>query len=163
MKLTKYQKQAILVAINNDIPQPDRVARRAVIQAEVVKLMTPAVRKVYKETPEALRTECVYDLHDGESWDSRIIVCGNVSEKVLKKLMEPYRAADNERTETLTKLRGVIDACTTLKKLKDTLPEFEQYFPKENEPVKNLPAVANLVTDMMKLGWPKGGKKEVTK
>lgn len=159
MKLSKYQKQAILVAISNDIPQPDKAARKAAVQAEVVKLMTPAVRKVYKETPNALRNECVYDLHDGQSWESRIIVRGNVSEKVIEELMKPYREADEERGAIIHKLKGVIDACTTLKKLKDTLPEFEQYFPKENEPVKNLPAVANLVTDMMKLGWPKGGKK----
>jgi hypothetical protein len=158
MKLTKYQKLAILRSIVDDIPQPDKAARRVAIQAEVVKLMTPAVRKVYRETPEALRTECVYDLHNGESWESRMIVRGNVDEKVIEELMKPYRAEDEERGEIIHKLRGVIDACTTLKKLKDTLPEFEKYFPKENEPVKNLPAVANLVTDMMKLGWPKKGE-----
>jgi hypothetical protein len=37
------------------------------------------------------------------------------------------------------------------------LPEFEKYFPAEDAPIsKNLPALANMVADLTKLGWPKG-------
>lgn len=163
MKLNKYQKQAIVNNIMADVPHVDIATHRKRVVEGVIKLMTPAVRKVYKETPTALNTYYVPNLYDGVDWNSRMLYVGNVTEEELKPLLAPLEEAVKQRDATYRKLQGVIEACTTLKKLKELLPEFEQYFPTEAEPTKNLPAVANLVTDMMKLGWPKGGKKEVTK
>ena len=159
MKLNKYQKQAIVNTIMNDIPALDVAAHKARIQGEIVKLMSPAVRKVYKEQPRALNTYCVSDLYDGSSWDSRNIIVGDITEEQVKKLLKPLRDEVDKRTQTYRKLTGVVDSCTTLKKLKELLPEFEAYFPTEEEPTKNLPAVANLVTDMMQMGWPKDKRK----
>lgn len=159
MKLNKYQKQAIVSNIMADVPKIDTEAHRKRIMDGVQKLMTPAVRKVYKETPKALNNCYVPNLHDGVDWGSRVIYIGNVTEEELKPLLAPLDEAVKHRDDTYRKLKGVIESCTTLKKLKELLPEFEQYFPSEAEPTKNLPAVANLVTDMMKLGWPKGAKK----
>ena len=82
-----------------------------------------------------------------------------VDEKTLEAITKPYRDAEKARGDLYQKLKGVIEACTTLKKLKELLPEFEAYFPTEAEPTKNLPAVANLVTDMMQMGWPKDKRK----
>jgi len=156
MKLNKYQKQAIVTAIMADVPKVDVAAHRKRMQDGVVKLMSPAVRKVFKESPSALKTRYFSDLYDGVGWGSRELIVGDVSEVETDKLYEPLEAAVRERVAVYQKLKGVIDGCTTLASLKRTLPEFEAYFPTEDAPTKNLPAVANLVTDMMKLGWPKG-------
>ena len=159
MKLNKYQKQAIVTAIMADVPKVDVAAHRKDIQAAVVKEMSPAVRKVYKECPDALRKEYRSDLYDGTSWETRYVIIGDVTEARLNELMKPLTAAIEARAAVCSKLKAAIEACTTLKKLKELLPEFEAYFPTEAEPTKNLPAVANLVTDMMKLGWPEGKTK----
>lgn len=159
MKLNKYQKQSIVTAIMADVPAVDVAAHKARIQGEIVKLMSPAVHKVYKESPKALRNYCASELYDGESWLSRNIIVGDITDKEVEKLLEPLRKEAAARYEMNRKLTGVVDSCTTLKKLKELLPEFEAYFPTEEEPTKNLPAVANLVTDMMQMGWPKDKRK----
>ena len=160
MKLNKYQKQAIVKAIMADTPKPDMTKRRAAIQAGVVKLMSPAVRKVYKTAPEALRTHYVGNLcYDGTYWNDRNIVRGDVDEKDINTITTPYQDEDEARYKAESNLRGAVEACSTLKQLKERLPEFIKYFPTEQAPTSNLPALANVVADLSKLGWPKGESK----
>lgn len=55
------------------------------------------------------------------------------------------------------KLTAAIAACFTLKQAKERLPEFVKYLPTDRDSTgtSNLPAVANLVADLVQLGWPK--------
>jgi len=157
MKLNKYDKQAIVKAIMADVPKPDKVKRRAEIQAAIVKAMSPTVRKVFKESPQALREYHVHgDLtYDGD-WKSRTVVVGDVTNDVLEAILKPYMDKDEAIYAAHIKLRNAVDSCTTRKALMDRLPEFEKYFPAEGAPIsKNLPALANVVADLSKLGWPK--------
>jgi len=163
MKLNKYQKNAIVSSIMRDVPKVDVATHRKEIQAAVVKEMSPAVRKVYKECPDALTKVYRSDLYDGSSWDTRYVITGDVTEARVDALMKPLCDAISARAAVCSKLKAAIESCSTLKKLKELLPEFEAYFPTEDAPTKNLPAVANLVTDMMKLGWPEGKTKGETK
>jgi hypothetical protein len=159
MKLTKYDKQAIVKAIMADVPKPDKNKRRADLQTAIVKAMSPAVRKVFRESPGALRSEHVGDLISNGTWDSRIIVVGDVAADVLEAILKPYKDEDDAIYAAHNKLRGAVDSCNTRKALMDRLPEFEKYFPAEGAPIsKNLPALANVVADLSKLGWPKGAK-----
>jgi len=159
MKLNKFQKQAIVRSIMADVPKVDRAKRRATIQAEVVKLMSPAVRKIYNTAPFALRKQHVGDLiYDGVNWDARDVIAGDVAEKDIKVICEPYKAEDDARYKAERSLTGVVEACSTLKQLKDRLPEFTKYYPTEGVSTANLPALANVVADLSKLGWPKGAK-----
>ena len=156
MKINKYDKQAIVKAIMNDVPKPDKTKRRAAIQDAVVKAMSPVVRKVFKECPGALRNEYVGDLTYDNTWASREVIVGDVTAEVLEAILKPYREEDDARHNAETKLRNAIESCTTRKALMDRLPEFEKYFPAESAPMsKNLPALANVVSDLSKLGWPK--------
>lgn len=155
MKLTNYSRQAILRAIELDIPKPDRKARSAAIQSLVVKNMSPECRKVYERTPKALLQEIVHICYDGTDWDSRYIVLGDCPKKVLEDALKPYAEQDEAINKTLHNLKAAIDACTTLKQLETQLPEFKKYFPTKETPTKNLPALSNLVADLTKLGWPK--------
>ena len=131
MKITKYDKQAI------------------------VKAMNPTVRKVFKEFPKALREYHVGDLTYDGSWNSRNVVVGDVTDEMLKTIFQPYFDQDDNLYAAHNKLRNAIDSCNTRKALMDRLPEFEKYFPIEVEPTKNLPALENVVSDLSKLGWPK--------
>lgn len=156
MKLTKYEREAIARAIEADIPKPDKAARKQKLQAAIVKHMSPECRKIFNRTPKALAAYYVGDLIYIGSWgDARDVVIGDCPPDVVKALIEPYQTEDTKRRDTLDKLRAAIDACSTLKQLNDRLPEFKKYFPTEQQPTKNLPAIANLVADLTKLGWPK--------
>ena len=159
MKITKYDKQTIVKAIMADVPKPDKTKRLEEIQATIVKAMSPMVRKVFKEIPGALRTYHVGDLTYNGNWDSRIVVVGDVTDGMMDAILKPYKDEDDAIDAAHNKLRNAIDSCTTRKALMDRLPEFEKYFPTEAAPTKNLPALANVVADLSKLGWPKSKTK----
>jgi hypothetical protein len=58
------------------------------------------------------------------------------------------------------RLKAVAEGASTRKALVAALPEFEKYLPSEVEaPVRSLPAIANVVAEFTKAGWPKGEKK----
>jgi hypothetical protein len=157
MKIDKFTRLSIVRAIMADVPKPDKAKRRADLQAAIVKAMSPAVRKVFKECPGALKTHYFGDmLYDSLHWASRDLVIGDVTKEKLDELTKPYEDEDEARRVAQCKLQGVIESCTTRKQLMDRLPEFEKYYPAEGTPVsKNLPALANVVADLSKLGWPK--------
>jgi hypothetical protein len=165
MRLDKYAKRSIVKAIMADVPKPDKVKRRADLQAAIVKAMSPAVRKVFKESPGALKTEYFGDLlYDGVKWDTRDLVVGDVPKDKLEELAKPYKDEDDAIRAAHHKLEGAIEGCTTRKALMARLPEFETYYPAENAPMsKSVPALANVMADLSKLGWPKGKSTPATK
>jgi len=151
MKLTKYEKEAVIRAIMQDVPRkPDNILK-AEIQAAMLKAMSAPVQKLYKTHPKAIRIESI------SSWDSGMgyrvdFVVGDAD---TKSVMVPFIANKKERDDAQNKLSAIVNGCSTLAQLKKLLPEFIAYFPTETEPTKNLPAVANMVADLSKLGWPK--------
>ena len=154
MRLNKYQKSAIVSAIMDDVPGIDTVARAKKVNAEILKAMSPAVRKLAKTHPNALRTNSVKYADPNREWGYGTVI-GDVDDDTIRKIIEPFEAEAREYEEMRRRLKATIEGCTTLKQLKDSMPEFAKYFPTETEPTKNLPVVTNLVTDLMKLGWPK--------
>jgi hypothetical protein len=142
-----------------DVPVPDKTKRRAEVQAEVVKLMSADCRKVYKNAPHALAKIHVGDvIYDGYNWDNRSIVGGDVKESQVEELVKKYKEEDKKINAIRNQLQATVESCSTVKQLNDRLPEFKKYFPTIEKPVANLPATANLVADLTKLGWPKGAK-----
>lgn len=156
MKLNKYTKQAIVRAIMNDVPKPDKTKRHAAVQAAVVKAMSPECRKVYNKTPGALATCYLGDTtYDGLDWRTHEIIKGDVSEAQIKAVLKPYEEEDEAHRKARAQLEAAVEGCSTLNALKKAFPEFEKYLPTEAQPTKNLPALANVVADLSKLGWPK--------
>lgn len=155
MKLTKSSKQAIVSAIMYDVPKyvPNFEEGVRKLQEEVVKAMSPEVRKLYDIKPNALATEYVHGYTCG--FDSTFtIIAGDVD---LEPILEPYRKAHDERQAVRIKIKGIVEGCSTTAQLRKLLPEFDKYIPTDAEPAKNLPAVANVVADLTKMGWPKKG------
>ena len=159
MKLTKYQKQGIARAITNDIPPVDYKKRREELQAAIVKAMSAPVVALYKVYPNALRKANVDNYVLGDRYDENWVIAGDVADKQVEAMAKKYRDENDARYAAKRQLERAIDGCNTLKQLMTTLPEFEKYYPTEAQPTKNLPALANVVADLSRLGWPKGEKK----
>lgn len=158
MKLTKYEKEAIVRAIMQDVPTKPDTVLKAEIQAAFVAGMSAPVLKLYKTHPKALKTESV------SSWDSPWAYRADfiVGDAKVAEVMKPFKAQKEARDDAQSKLSAAVGGCNTLAQLKKLLPEFISYFPSETEPTKNLPAVANMVADLSKLGWPKSQTKTST-
>lgn len=162
MRLTQYDKSAIIRAIRDDIPKVDQELMRKTITAEIDKLLLPAVKKLAKEHPEALRRMDLgwYDMGCDRSWPD--VMVGNVTLDQVKAICKPFRDASDKRRDVLRQLEFTMKGISTLAQAKKLLPEFISYFPSETEPTKNLPAVTNLMADLSKLGWPKQHTKKAT-
>ncbi len=159
MNLNKMQKQAIVRAIMQDIPEPNRAQWATEIKAAVVKAMSPEVRKLYKVKPHALRHACVEYTNPHRRWGDEMPV-GDVTKDQIEAIVAPYAKLAQERREMETKLTHAFEGIRTLKQAEATFPEFKKYYPTEAQPTKNLPALANVMADLTKLGWPKGATKQ---
>lgn len=160
MKITKLQKESIVRAIMQDVPKPDKSKRHAAVQAALVKAMSPECRKLFNKSPGIFQSHHTGVItYDGCNWGLRHVVIGDAPAGTVDKLLEPYKVEDEKYREAQYNLKNAVMACTTLKALETTFPEFKKYYPTETQPTKNLPALANVVADLSKLGWPKGEKK----
>jgi hypothetical protein len=155
MKLTKYQKEAIVRSIMRDVPKPNKAIRHQEIQDAVTKAMSPEARKLFKTCPEALRNDHIMEAYDDVNYSSRKIIIADVSKEKIQKIVSKYRKEDDAYFDAHKKLSSAIMSCNTLAQAKKMFPEFVSYMPTEEQPTKNLPALANVVADLSKLGWPK--------
>lgn len=154
MKFNKFTKQAIVRAIIQDIPPIDAEARAKAIHEAIVKAMSPEVRKLFKTHPSALRTASVRYANPFRTWASDVTV-GDLTQKQIDAIVKPFETQEEERAQTERKLSHAFSGINTLKQALTTFPEFKKYYPTEAEPTKNLPALANVMADLSKLGWPK--------
>jgi hypothetical protein len=154
MKLNKLTKQSIVRAIIQDLPPIDKEARALAVTDAIVKAMSPEVRKLYKTKPSALRTQSVAYTNAYRNWGNDIVV-GDVTDEQIKAIIAPYKQQEEERDAMHRKLTMTFEGISTLKQALTTFPEFKKYMPTEAEPTKNLPALANVMADLSKLGWPK--------
>jgi hypothetical protein len=160
MNLDKYTKQAIVKSIMQDLPAIDTDARAKAIKEAIVKAMSPEVRKMYKTKPEALRRTSVAYTNPNR-WYEEVVV-GDVTNEQIKEIVAPYEKEENERAAMRRKLEHAFLGIRTLKAALKAFPEFKKYMPTEAEPTKNLPALANVMADLSKLGWPKDAKRTTT-
>lgn len=158
MNLDEYTKQSIVTAIMNDLPPTNTEARALAIKEAIVKAMSPEVRKMYKTKPEALRISSVPYADPMRTWSGETVV-GDVTKKQIDEITAPYKKAEDERADMKRKLTHAFEGIRTLKAALKAFPEFKKYMPTEAEPTKNLPALANVMADLSKLGWPKGANK----
>lgn len=167
MKLTDSIRCAFIRAVMADVPTVDYAEmQRKLIQDDAVSQLPPKVRKIYDD--KELRPY----LNFFNSWSYNIQVVGISREDFrpsgdvkieYDRLQALRKDQDKKNYELERKLRGVVNSCTTLKQLQERLPEFEKYMPKDEKAAAtiNLPALANLVTDFVQAGWPKGVAKRL--
>ena len=164
MRLNKYHKDAFVEAVLQDLPATDydEIARKLVRDAMIER--APAkVRGVYddKDIRHWLRNEWVGMPGSLQNFyciaDSNL---GEVSDAIKDQLIEISKAKREQiekRNAFKSKLEAAIGSCQTRKQALGLLPEFEKYLPKDTTSTgaSNLPAVCNLVAELVQAGWPK--------
>lgn len=159
MRLTKTLRQSFVRAAMNDVPEikyDDEI--RKVAKQEAEAMMPPEVAKVYKKNPEWFESVARYVSGFGYVYlpcPSNMKMSDSFYEKV-KALVESRNTQQNSRNALETKLAAAAESVTTRKALAELLPEFAKYLPADEATTcRSLPAVANLVADFAKAGWPK--------
>lgn len=167
MKLTTTIRDAFIRAALNDVPTVDYRSQAAkLVREDSISRLPPKIRALATnvETEHFLRQETFYDTPDGLG--TITIYCGRGdryrpgAEVMLKlrELGEKCKEQDAKLKSLRESLKAVAYSCTTRKTLAEKLPEFEKYLPaNEAAACKTLPAVANVVSDFVKAGWPKTG------
>lgn len=165
MRLTNTDRDAFIQSVMDDVPKIDYAEKaRSMAMKHAVERM-PAL--VAKSNPEWVRGEHIHlgYLPNGTSAHLPVERGFKFDEAFTSQLLQ--LAADAKEQEKRLRdlrasVRSAIYGCSTLKQAKERLPEFEKYLPAERDGkyIPNLPAVANLVTELMNAGWPKDQKKE---
>ena len=170
MKLTKADREMFVDAVMEDVPSIDydKLAQVAVRDTLLAAAPKP-VKELYKlhpswlegsnlRTPDGLST--IYTkLRVPEDGSDMLVTQYPDLWSQLAVWGEFNKKQREERKALRIKLNAMIAGHTTLKSATDALPEFEKYLPWDRDVVKDrsMPAVANVVTDLMKAGWPKEG------
>jgi hypothetical protein len=174
MRLTNNIRDSFIRAVMHDLPSPEN------FEAQAHKIY---IDDAIEQMPAQLRP-LVLDQKLGEFFNHRSVYSYNspfssvyvptargvdyTPTATAKKKVDELNAKAKEhmamKSALEEKLRGVAYGCTTRKALAAALPEFEKYLPAD-EPAacRSLPAVANLVADFTKAGWPKSATKKSTK
>lgn len=166
MKLTKVHREAFVKAVLQDAPQVNYEEQAHKFAKECAIEYLPAQLRQFalsENTQDYLSMETIwFNQHFTGICPVRVFASRNKSfafkaddRKKLDKIEKLAQAQIEQRQALKERVAGVIASCTTLKIAKERLPEFAKYLPEEIEKTQNLPAIANIVADLTKLGWPK--------
>lgn len=147
MRLTKLMKSAFVRAVLGEIPAADYDALAKEAQAEIVAAMSEPVRALYETHPNALRSDTSYGF---EPRGYRTFVTGDAD---FEKVLAPYEEKTQALQDIKRKLQDAVESCSTTNQLACLFPEFAHHVPSETKPVPGVPALNNVVADLVKLGW----------
>lgn len=158
MRLTNSIRSAFVQSVMNDVPSVDYTE---LMQKEANRIgramMPPEIAAVYDKYPDWFEPE----------WAKIGQWCGYgpFPHKRAAFRAEDIQAMDRlgqlkaEQNQAHGRLRNQLEqaaaSATTTKALAEMFPEFAKYLPAEETKTRNLPAIANVVADFMKAGWPK--------
>lgn len=158
MRLTNYMRDAFVAAAMQDVPKEDfnDQAQTLLVKA-AISAFPPKIRAVYDD-PAARDFICHTRLPYAFGY-AYVPGLGVLPEGTQEKYAE-LKGKEKEQSarflELTAQLRGVAYSARTRKALVALLPEFEKYLPADDSAAcKTLPAVANVVADFAKAGWPK--------
>ena len=173
MRLTQYDRQAFVAAAMEDVPQVNYDKQAEKLVKEYLKTTLPVdLQNAMVKYPDWFPARSVQ--MPGELQNFATPMCrDNCSSSFLRKhpkllvqveaLSEMKHQQTQKRCQLEMQLKGAISHCPTLKAALEILPEFAKYLPEDRDGDKKCrqtPVIANLITDMMNAGWPKG--KEAT-
>lgn len=158
MRLTNSIREAFVRSVMNDVPSVDYVSLMQK-EANLIgrAMMPPEVAAAYEKHPDWFEPE----------WTNIGRWCGygpfphrNASFRAEHiQSMDRLKALKDEQDQAHGRLRNQLQqaaaSATTTKALAEMFPEFAKYLPAEETKSRNLPAIANVVADFVKAGWPK--------
>lgn len=163
MKLTNYIRDAFISSAMNDVPSVDYDEKyRTAVLTDAIAQLPLEIRTIW-QNPKLmgyLETHTVYPISrvggvEVPTLNQHTFKLTPAGQKLCETLNNARIAQATQRTGLKQKLRSIAYSCTTRKALAEALPEFVKYLPAETETSRNLPVIANVVTDFVKAGWPK--------
>lgn len=169
MKLNQHHKETFVRAVCNALPEVDYMAMANEAALKIaVKNLPKSVRDIYDnvKTRPYVGLCRIYFRADGFSYDRAISIPIGMGEGSIYNVDNHPEYAEvfdlmhqeiNQRKvikDCREKLKGVVMGCSTLKQLKDALPEFEAYMPVQRTTTPNLPAVSNVIAEFVGAGFP---------
>lgn len=165
MKLTNYIRDAFIEAAMKDVPKScDHTEEiRKIAHADLVAQLPSVIQKAWKDNATMVYLKRTTDTYGGVSvaypttneYDRTTAKLTADVQKRVDKLAAEMKADKALRQDLRSKLKSAAYACNTTKQLRELLPEFDKYLPAEEEKTcRTLPAVANIVADFTKAGWP---------
>lgn len=163
MKLTNYMRDAFVRSAMNDVPKVEYDEQiRALAMKTALAALPAKVQAVWKDPDlkHHLETTYIHFRFAGVSLQIPGAVGDGAARKHVEEACAPLTnkaiAQTKAHDELERRLRAVAYGVTTRKALADALPEFVKYLPAD-EPaaIRTLPAIANVVSDFVKAGWPK--------
>lgn len=170
MKLSISLRNSIVRAVMADVPRVDYDDQiRELARQHAIKGLPPAVAKVYADpdlraylslTPATVGSRPYTCYVIGPSSGAEFVKHMEGIDDAVSALISKDNAQRQVLHEMRLKVRAAVYAHTTTKSLLKAYPEWEKYIPQDPSAVRtpNLPAPANLISDLVKLGWPDGGK-----
>lgn len=170
MRLNKSDKEAFVRAVMDDVPEInyDELINEAtqnylldhVLPAEIAAIyrrndLRPFLERSYTHMPGNLCN--VYSVKSRE-FNFTDLPNDHPILRDLRDLKLKQDAQHSERRLLENRLKGVIEACSTLKSATERLPKFVAYLPADRDGtgVTGLPAISDVVAVLVAAGWPKG-------
>lgn len=147
IKLTNIIRDAYVEACMSEVPKPDYEALKKEAQDPLYRAMSPAVRKVFREAPNALKSDTFSELADRGY--ARLILADVKWSEVLAPVLDKAGA----RTRVRQQIRSQAYACKTGKQLEEALPQFAHHVPKPDQPTAHLPVSTKFAEDLKTLGF----------
>lgn len=166
MRLTNSDREAFIQAVIDDVPTIDyNELCRTMVKTWAVSRLPDAVKAVYMVHPDYIKTCCygtpayltsVYAVSEHDHYCNISDIDPDFNQQLVELGLKE-KAQDQKITELRRQIKGVIYGCTTLKKAKELLPEFEKYLPTDRDvdTDRSMPVVSNLVASLSEAGWPK--------
>lgn len=167
MRLTNTMRDAFVRAAMHDVPRTDydELAQKYVRKyfADLFAKDFPGIdmkvvadkgwlHKTSVSLPGTLKSPYLHAVND-----YRVLEGDKKAWAHLEDLSGKKKSQDDTRDSLRQKLNSVAYACNTRAQLLEALPEFEKYLPADDvKAIRTLPALANVVADFTKAGWPKG-------
>lgn len=174
MKLTNYLRDAFTRSVMDDVPCIDYDEQiRSLIMKKALERLPKAVLALWKDPKTkafvAAGTCRVGGNNSvgidgvpgfcGSSWNSELVGASAEEAKAFfaqfDEILAKRKEQKQHREDLDSKVHAVAYSCSTRKALLERLPEFEKYLPEEASKVTHLPAITNLMGDLVKAGWPK--------
>lgn len=147
MKLTNYLRDAFVRSVMQEVPAIDYDLLAKQLQDALYSGMSADVRRVYRKTPNALKVQGFW--FSGDRYQRKSVV----GDADFDLIFPQYNAVPNARDDFQHKLKKAVNGFTTVKQVRDAYPELAHHLPDEKVPTKNLPAQANLIAELVLLGW----------
>lgn len=168
MRLTKALREVFVDAVIADIP---RIDYNEIVKARmyddiqefapgpVVQLFNNPDTRHYVIGTNQFRPESSDELGWNDRLDWHVTLNEYVPSPKAKADFKIIAISHEEQVKDIKRIRltlsGIAKSCNTSEALLKKLPEFAKYLPKDVEASTNLPAVANLSAELIRLGWPK--------